>query len=85
MSMNCCRCDDDAQLFHDVERLPVDAAGRLEPDGHERLGRGVHVLHLRESPGVRVRQLRGQEATAPQRGLSPGRESRYPGNFADRR
>lgn len=52
------RCDDDAQLLHDVERLPVDAARRVEPNCHERVGRRVYVLHLRQLARVRLRELR---------------------------
>lgn len=76
------RCNDNAQLFHNVERVPFDVARSVEPDGDERLGRGVHVLHLRLPAGVRVRELRGQEASVAQRRLSSRRESRHPGRYA---
>lgn len=52
------RCDDDAQLLHDVERFPVDAARRVKLNCHERVGRRVYVLHLRQLARVRLRELR---------------------------
>lgn len=73
------RCNNDAQLFHHVEWLPGDAARRFEPDCHERVGRRVHVLHLRESSRVRLRELRRPQAADAQRCLSSGREPRHPG------
>lgn len=52
------RCYDDAQFLHDVERLSIDSSGSLESNRNERLGRCLYVLHIREPPRVRVRQLR---------------------------
>lgn len=52
------RCDDDAQLLHDVERFPLDAARRVELNCHERLGWRLYVLHLRQLARVRLRELR---------------------------
>lgn len=76
------RCDDNAQLLHNVERFPVDVARRVEPDCHECVGRRVHVLHLRQSARVRLRELRRPETADAQRRLSSRRESRHPGTFA---
>lgn len=75
------RCNDNAQLFHNVERLSFDTTSRLKFDCHERMGRCVHVFHICEPPRVRVRQLRRTEATTSQRRLSSRRESRNPGTF----
>nr|WBV79777.1 glutamate-gated chloride channel B [Thrips tabaci] len=71
--------DDNAQLFHHFQRFPVDAARRVQPHGHERVGRRVHVLHLRVASRVCGRQLRGQEEAPAQRGVPPGGEPRHPG------
>lgn len=75
------RCNNDAQLFHHVEWLPGNAARRFELDCHERVGRRVHVLHLRESSRVRLRELRRPQTADAQRCLSSGRESRHPGTL----
>lgn len=77
----CFRCNNDAQLFHHVEWLPGNAARRFEPDCHERVGRRVHVLHLRESSRVRLRELRRSQTADAQRCLSSGREPRHPGTL----
>lgn len=73
------RCNNNVEFFHDIERFSVDAAGGVEPDGDERVGRRVHVLHLRLAAGVRVRQLRGPQAAAAQRRLPARREPGHPG------
>lgn len=75
------RCNNDAQLFHHVEWLPGNAARRFELDCHERVGRRVHVLHLRESSRVRLRELRRPQTADAQRCLSSGREPRHPGTL----
>lgn len=77
----CFRCNNDAQLFHHVEWLPGNVARRFEPDCHERVGWRVHVLHLRESSRVRLRELRRSQAADAQRCLSSGREPRHPGTL----
>lgn len=75
------RCNNDAQLFHHVEWLPGNAARRFELDCHERMGRRMHVLHLRESSRVRLCELRWSQTADAQRCLSSGRESRHPGTL----
>lgn len=75
------RCHHHAQLFHDVQRVSLDAAGGVESDGDERLGRRVYVLHLRVAARVRMRQLRGPQTAAPQRCVQAGRKSRHAGMF----
>lgn len=52
------RCDDDAQLLHDIERFPLYAARRVKFNCHERVGRRVYVLHLRQFARIRLRELR---------------------------
>lgn len=68
------RCNDNAEFLHNVERVQIHAASRLQPDRHERLGRGLHVLYLRQSTRIRLRKLRGQEATFTQCRLQAGRK-----------
>lgn len=73
------RCNNDAQLFHDFEWFSIDSARGLQPDCDERVGRCLHVLHLRQPPGVRVCQLRGPETPPPQYSLQARREPRHAG------
>lgn len=75
------RCYNNVELFHNIERVSVDITGRVELDCHERMGRRVYVLYLRFPAGVRVRQLRGQEATSSQRRVPPRREPCHAGNY----
>lgn len=76
------RCDDHVEFFHHVQRFPKYTSGRVQFDGDERVGRSLHVLHLRVPPRVRLRQLRGSQAAAAQRRLPPGREPSDSGNPA---
>jgi len=55
------RCDYNVEFFHYVERFPKYSAGGVQLDGHERLGRRVHVLYIRQSAGVCVGELRRAE------------------------
>lgn len=73
------RRNNHAEFFHHLERFPQHTAGGFEPDGDERVGRRLHVLHLRVPARVRVRQLRRPEAAPAQRRLPAGRKSGHPG------
>ena len=53
------RCNYYVEFLHNVQRIPFHFARRFELNGYERMGRGVHVFHLRLAAGIRVRQLRG--------------------------
>lgn len=75
------RRDNHAEFLHYLERFPEHPARGVQSDGDERVGRGLHVLHLRLLAGVCLRQLRGAKATAAQRRLSAGRESRNTGKL----
>lgn len=75
------RRHDYVEFFHNLKRIPEHAAGCLQSDRHERVGRRLHVLHLRIASRVRVRQLRGQKAAAAQCCLSTRRESSDTGNY----
>lgn len=70
-----------AEFFHHLERFPQHTAGGFEPDGDERVGRRLHVLHLRVPARVCVRQLRRPETAPAQRRLPAGRKSGHPGRF----
>lgn len=72
------RRHDHAEFFHHLERFPQHTAGGFEPDRDERVGRRLHVLHLRVPARVRVRQLRRPETAPAQRRLPAGRESGHP-------
>lgn len=51
------RRDDHVEFLHDHERFSVVIAGRRQPDGHERVGERMHVLHLHVAHRIRRRQL----------------------------
>lgn len=57
------RGDYDAQLFHHLQRFPVHPTCGVQPNGDERMGRGVHVFYLRIPVRVCVCELRGTEKT----------------------
>ncbi|GIY90756.1 glutamate-gated chloride channel [Caerostris extrusa] len=55
------RRDHHVELLHHHQWLSFHAARRLQPDGHESVGRRVHVFHLRLHAGIHHRQLPVQE------------------------
>jgi hypothetical protein len=57
------RCDNNAQLFHNLKRIPFNVAGGIEPDCHECVGWCVHVFHLRVLIRIRMCELRRKKAT----------------------
>lgn len=57
------RGDYDAQFFHHLQRFPVHPTCGVQPNGHECMGRGVHVFYLRVPVRVCVRELCGTEKT----------------------
>lgn len=75
------RCNDNVEFFHYIERVSVHPACGVESYGHERVGRGVHVFHLRVTARVRMRELRGQKKAFTQCGLQTWRESGHSGEY----
>lgn len=61
------RCNDDVELFHNIEWIQIDTASGLQFNSNERLGRGVHVFYIRVTPRVRVCELRRSEEASAQR------------------
>lgn len=80
----CFRCNNNAQFFHYVERFSLDPARGVEFDCHERVGRSLHVLHIRFSVRIRVRQLRRKKTSPTQRRLPPRGKSRHAGEITFR-
>lgn len=76
------RCNNNVEFFHNIEWVQIDTAGRVEPDGDERVGRRVHVFYLCVVTRVRVRQLRGEEATPTQCRLPTRGESGHTGEYS---
>lgn len=52
------RCDNNVEFFHYIEWFPKYSASGIEFNGYERLGRRMHVLHLRQFVGIRLGELR---------------------------
>lgn len=68
------RCNNNAQLFHNVKRFPIYVTRRLQSNSDECLGRRLYVLYLRFSSRIRLCKLRGKEKTAAQRCLQARRK-----------
>ena len=75
----CFRCDNNAQLFHNLKRIPFNVAGGIKPDCHECVGWCVHVFHLRVLIRIRMCELRRKKAAASQRRLPARGKSRDTG------
>lgn len=79
----CDRCDNDVEFFHDIERVSVHIASCVESNCNERVGRCMHVFHLRLAAGICMRQLRRKEETIAQRSLPTRRKPSHSGKTSD--
>lgn len=68
------RCNNNAQLFHNVKWFPIYVTRRVQSNSDECLGRRLYVLYLRFSTRIRLCKLRGKEKAAAQRCLQARRK-----------